>query len=86
MNILTAGDAWAAEVGAHSAAAQSSPGRKEKTVLWDEEKKKEKKGLLVLSVTPAGSYRSVFKPTGLPWTALLNSRFSNRKQWRSEVA
>lgn len=33
MNILTAGDAWAAEVGAHSAAAQSSQGRKEKTVL-----------------------------------------------------
>lgn len=55
---------------------------KRKRVLWNLKKKR----LLVLSVTPAGSYHSVFKPTGLPWTALLNSRFSNRKQWRSEVA
>ena len=49
-------------------------------------KRETKKRLLVLSVTPAGSHRSVFKPTGLARTALLNSRFSNSKQWSSEVA
>lgn len=83
MNIMIEADAWAVEVGADCASVLSSQGRKRK---YCETGGREKKRLLVLSVTPAGSYRSVFKPTGLPWTALLNSRFSNRKQWRSEVA
>lgn len=84
MNIMIEADAWAVEVGADCASVLSSQGRKRKSIVKRGEEKK--KRLLVLSVTPAGSYRSVFKPTGLPWTALLNSRFSNRKQWRSEVA
>lgn len=60
MNILTEGDVWAAEVGAHNRV----KGDKKKNGIV--RRKKKKKRLLVLSVTPAGSYRSVFKPTGLP--------------------
>lgn len=56
-------DAWAVEVGADCASVLSSQGRKRKSIVkWGEKKKR----LLVLSVSPAGSYRSVFKPTGLP--------------------
>lgn len=84
MNIMIEADAWAVEVGTDCASVLLSQGRKRKSIV--KRGGREKKRLLVLSVTPAGSYRSVFKPTGLPWTALLNSRFSNRKQWRSEVA
>lgn len=49
------------EVGADSATVLQSQGKK-KEKGYSETKKR----LLVLSVTPAGSYRSVFKPTGLP--------------------
>ena len=51
-------------MGCRGRRAQSSQGRQEKKRYC--ETKKKKKRLLVLSVTPAGSYRSVFKPTGLP--------------------
>lgn len=60
MNIMTEADAWAVEVGTDTATVLPSQGEKE--IGYCETKKR----LLVLSVTPAGSYRSVFKPTGLP--------------------
>ena len=50
-------------MGCRGRRAQSSQGRQEKKRYCETKKKKR---LLVLSVTPAGSYRSVFKPTGLP--------------------
>lgn len=56
---MTEADAWAVEVGTDVLPSQ---GIKEK---WYCETQK-KKRLLALSVTPAGSYRSSFKPTGLP--------------------
>ena len=58
MNITSEADA---QVGADKATVLPSQGRKEKGFC-----ETKKKRLLVLSVTPAGSYRSVFKPTGLP--------------------
>lgn len=58
VNIMTEADA---QVGADKATELPSQGRKEKRYC-----ETKKKRLLVLSVTPAGSYRSVFKPTGLP--------------------
>lgn len=52
------------EIGVESAAVcYRVKGKKRKCVVKLEKKKKR---LLVLSVTPAGSYHSVFKPTGLP--------------------
>lgn len=50
MNITTEADAWAEEVGRHSAIVLPSQGEKKENVYWD----KKKKRLLVLSVTPAG--------------------------------
>lgn len=52
MNITTEADAWAEEVGRHSAIVLPSQGEKKENVYC--ETKKKKKRLLVLSVTPAG--------------------------------
>lgn len=49
MNIMTEADAWAVEVGRYSATVLPSQGEKKKKCIV-----RQKKRLLVLSVTPAG--------------------------------
>lgn len=63
---MTEADAWAAEVGTRAATVLPSQEKKKRRKKCIVKQKKNKKRPLVLSVTPASSYRSVFKPTGLP--------------------
>lgn len=60
MNTMIEADAWAVGVGTDSATVLLSQGKEENGYC------ETTKEALLLSVTPAGSYRSVFKPTGLP--------------------
>lgn len=66
MNITTEADAWAEEVGRHSAIVLPSQGEKKENV-YCETKKTKTKAISVVSYSCRYTvYHSVFKPTGLP--------------------